>query len=147
MQLRSYFLVHYKISSWLGTMFSFQISIGNTEYICFDNDILCIDAKQAASPHVYLLWINHLPSFWKKHTEERLSCPTDFCIAPPQHLAAGYQAKPPKDSCLLVVMLKTMFYSKIRIVPSGLATQYAELQRTILLHKKISNSNIADAVL
>lgn len=128
-------------------MFSFQLSIRNMECISSDSDILWINAKQAANPHACLPYINHLPiileeTYWGKIIlSHRLlySTTTELaCWATPGELL--------QDSCLLA--LKTMFCSEISIVLSGLASQYAELQRTILLHNnKISNSNIADAVL
>lgn len=55
--------------------------------------------------------------------------------------------KLPQHSCLLALVLETMFCREISLVPSGLAILHSDLGRTVPLHSKISNSNIADAFL
>lgn len=61
------------------------------------------------------------------------------CLAMPGEL--------PQYSCLLALVLETIFCREISLVPSGLAILYSDLGRTVPLHSKVSSSNIADAFL
>lgn len=82
------FLHDYKIPCWVQCSHSsYPLEIWNifaltvTSYGSMPNKLeahMCIYHASITSP-----------SLWKKHTEVRLSCLTDFCFPPPQNLPAG----------------------------------------------------------